>query len=169
MCFDWSEVWEKCIPPDITEFDGFQVYPRRYEVRMLGFARFVFWPKINIKRLTGLRGINKWFWKWGDYCLQDGDAVTKKIAYAIDAVYSCVALNYNMPDNSAIIRPIRDFIVEVPTDIETLIPEFKWNKYCKRAKYPIRHHLYLGSFEYVFPKFGQHHICWFLLERLPER
>lgn len=153
---DWQAVWDECIDPDFYEFCGRELFTKRYDATMLGWAKWMFAVKHDVKLINEATGINKWIYKWGNLALE----------YSVDMR---LCFNYDMLDNSKLVRRIRDYVLEIPRDIETQCPEFRWKKWSKYSQEPQRHRLYLGDFTFDFPSQKRYkHVAWFLLERIPE-
>lgn len=167
----WSDLWD--VGSGVGVMDILTTKGTRYyRVRMLGWARFLFWPRVNIKRIDIIgHVINLWFWKWGE-----------ALAYPLPGYWDMIfdnkilglppyLLSYDEPDNNYFIRRIRDWLRGIPAeeflDDQHMVLLRKILANPKRAGSN-----YICQFRYdftgmpIFGRLGERRICFFLLERI---
>lgn len=165
---DWDQVWNYCIKKTSIKLSPFLYKDgkdRYYRVHMLGWARPMFWPRVNKKRITITgNGINLWFWKWGEFLVL---SLYNWTDLSIKLKDIPIFFDYNRPDNSRLVRGIRDWLIEVPGD-DDAFPDDVF----RALGYREPEHVYMGQFRYDFQewpilrRWGERRICYFLLEEL---
>lgn len=158
----WSDLWDAGLA--VKPYGGTFVTTegtKYYRVHMLGWARFLFWPRINIKRIDIIgNGVNLWFVKWGEFYTSYLPGYWDRNIQGP----APVLLSYDQLDNSWFIRRIRDWIRGIPGG--DYYPDIVWLKLRAERK------CYICQFRYDFTgmrilgRLGERRIAWFLLERI---